>query len=106
MYELFKNEILLFGSYYLRNRNHGRYVENKSYLRLDSAKGCSLYSIFHGTRQLLLEVYLRILKDFLSHYFLQNKGVKFVWSLKCYESFENLKKLLTMAPILKADDPY
>ena len=37
---------------------------------------------------------------------LQKKGVKFVWSLKFQESFENLKILLTMAPILKADDPY
>ena len=34
------------------------------------------------------------------------KGVKFVWSLKCEESFENLKILLTTAPILKVDDPY
>ena len=37
---------------------------------------------------------------------LQKKGVKFVWSFKCQESFENLKRLLTMAPILKVDDPY
>ena len=29
-----------------------------------------------------------------------------MWSLKCQESFENLKILLTMAPILKVADPY
>ena len=37
---------------------------------------------------------------------LQKKGVKFVWSSKCQESFENLKRLLTMAPMLKVADPY
>ena len=37
---------------------------------------------------------------------LQKKGVKFVWSLKCQESFENIKRLLTMTPILKVPDPY
>ena len=29
-----------------------------------------------------------------------------MWSLKCQESFENIKGLLTMAPILKVADPY
>ena len=29
-----------------------------------------------------------------------------MWSLKYQESFENIKGLLTMAPILKVDDPY
>ena len=29
-----------------------------------------------------------------------------MWSLKCHESFENIKRLITMAPILKVDDPY
>ena len=37
---------------------------------------------------------------------LQRKGAKFVWSLKCQESFENLKGLLTMALIFKVADPY
>ena len=32
---------------------------------------------------------------------LQNIGVNFIWYLKFQEIFENLKKLLTMAPILK-----
>ena len=32
---------------------------------------------------------------------LQKKGVKSISSLKCQESFENIKILLTMAPILK-----
>ena len=35
----------------------------------------------------------------------QNKEVKFVWSLKCQDSFEILKILLTMDPILKVVDP-
>ena len=37
---------------------------------------------------------------------LQRNGVKFVWSMKCHESFENLKILLTMAPILNVAGPY
>ena len=37
---------------------------------------------------------------------LQKKGVKFLWSLKCHEIFENIKKLLTMAQILKVVGPY
>jgi hypothetical protein len=37
---------------------------------------------------------------------LQNKGVKFIWSQKCQESFDKLKELLTTTPILKVDDPY
>ena len=29
-----------------------------------------------------------------------------MWSMKCQESFENLKIFLTMVPILKVVDPY
>jgi hypothetical protein len=36
---------------------------------------------------------------------LQKKGVKFVWSTKCEERFQQLKHLLTNAPILKIVDP-
>ena len=36
---------------------------------------------------------------------LQNKGVKFEWSIKCEENFQCLKNLLTSAPILKVADP-
>jgi hypothetical protein len=36
---------------------------------------------------------------------LQKKGVKFVWSTKCEESFQMLKHLLTSAPVLKIVDP-
>ena len=35
---------------------------------------------------------------------LQRKEVKFIWSVKCHESFESLKILLTMASIMKVDD--
>ena len=36
---------------------------------------------------------------------LQKKGKIFVWDLKCEESFNKLKELLTTAPILKISDP-
>ena len=36
---------------------------------------------------------------------LQKKGVKFKWTLKCEESFQWLKNLLTSAPVLKVEDP-
>jgi hypothetical protein len=36
---------------------------------------------------------------------LQNKGVKFQWTLDCEKSFQHLKQLLTSAPILRIPDP-
>ena len=36
---------------------------------------------------------------------LQNKGVKFQWILDCEKSFQQLKQLLTSAPILRIADP-
>jgi hypothetical protein len=36
---------------------------------------------------------------------LQNKGVKFQWTLDCEKSFQHLKQLLTSAPILRIADP-
>ena len=36
---------------------------------------------------------------------LQRKGIKFGWTARCEESFQQLKHLLTSAPILKIADP-
>ena len=36
---------------------------------------------------------------------LQKKGKRFVWDQKCEDSFNKLKELLTIAPILKIADP-
>jgi hypothetical protein len=36
---------------------------------------------------------------------LQNKGVRFEWTMDCYKSFQHLKSLLTSAPILRISDP-
>jgi hypothetical protein len=36
---------------------------------------------------------------------LQKKGIKFIWTSKCEERFQELKYLLTHAPVLKIADP-
>jgi hypothetical protein len=36
---------------------------------------------------------------------LQNKGVKFQWTVDCEKSFQHLKQLLTSDPILNIVDP-
>jgi hypothetical protein len=36
---------------------------------------------------------------------LQRKGLKFQWTTECEKSFQQLKKLLTSAPILRSVDP-
>jgi hypothetical protein len=36
---------------------------------------------------------------------LQKRGVKFTWTSKCEETFQELKYLLTHAPVLKIADP-
>ena len=49
-----------------------------------------------------IEGFLKIVNPITS---LQKKGKIFVWDLKCKESFNKLKELLTTAPILKIVDP-
>ena len=53
--------------------------------------------------------YRRFIKGFskVSHSItsLQKKGIKFEWTPRCEESFQQLKNLLTSAPILKIADP-
>ena len=36
---------------------------------------------------------------------LQNKGINFEWTSRCEESFQQLKNILTSAPVLKVADP-
>ena len=36
---------------------------------------------------------------------LQKKGMKFEWTARCEESFQQLKNLLTSAPVLNIADP-
>ena len=36
---------------------------------------------------------------------MQKKGIKFEWTPRCQESFQQLKNLPTSAPILKIADP-
>jgi hypothetical protein len=36
---------------------------------------------------------------------LQKKGVKFEWTPKCEESFQQLKNIMTSVPILSIADP-
>jgi hypothetical protein len=53
--------------------------------------------------------YRRFIKGFSKIGFpitsLQKKGVKFLWTSECEERFQELKYLLTNAPVLKIADP-
>jgi hypothetical protein len=57
----------------------------------------------------LVGYYRRFIKGFskIGHPItsLQRKGVKFVWSTECETNFQQLKHLLTNAPVLKIADP-
>jgi hypothetical protein len=57
----------------------------------------------------LAEYYKRFIEGFskIAHPItsLQNKGVKFQWTLDCEKSFKHLKQLLTSSPILMTTDP-
>jgi hypothetical protein len=57
----------------------------------------------------LVGFYRRFIKGFSKIGFpitsLQKKGVKFIWTSKCEERFEEMKYLITNAPVLKIVDP-
>jgi hypothetical protein len=55
-----------------------------------------------GYYQRFIKGFSRIASPIIS---LQNKGVEFEWTSKCEESFQQLKEILTSAPILKIVDP-
>ena len=55
-----------------------------------------------GHYQRFIEGFSRISYPITS---LQKKGKKFEWSQKSEEIFKKLKTLLTIAPILRIDDP-
>ena len=55
-----------------------------------------------GYYQKFIEGFSKIANPITS---LQKKGKIFVWDLKCEESLNKLKELLTTAPILKITDP-
>ena len=56
----------------------------------------------------LVGYYRRFIEGFskVSHAItsLQKKGIKFEWTVRCEESFQRLKNILTSAPILKVVD--
>jgi hypothetical protein len=58
----------------------------------------------------IIDYYRRFIKGFSRIAYLitslQKKGIKFNWSQKCQDSFDNLKRMLTTKPILKVVDPY
>ena len=51
---------------------------------------------------IFIETFSRIAHPFTT---LQKKSIKFVWSQECQDSFDKLKHILTMTPILRIDDP-
>ena len=55
-----------------------------------------------GYYRIIIEIVSKIAHPITS---LQNKGVKFEWTLDCERSFQHLKYLLTSAPILRIVDP-
>ena len=57
---------------------------------------------FFGYYRKFIENFLRIACPVTA---LQKKENKFLWMTKCEESFQNLKKILTTAPILQIADP-
>jgi hypothetical protein len=71
---------------------------------MDNAKEYDRGQIIHGSFWLLPKIHKRVLKDCKSDH-LQKKGVKFAWTSMCEEIFQQLKGILTSAPILNIPAP-
>ena len=56
-----------------------------------------------GYSQKFIEGFSKITNPITS---LQKKGIKFVWDIKCEESFNKLKELLTTARVLRIANPH
>lgn len=73
---------------------------------MDHSKECNGCEVFHGSFWLLLKVHWGVFQDHTPNYlFCRRRESKFLWSQKCVESFQLLKKILTNAPILKSANP-
>ena len=68
-------------------------------------EGCIRYQIFHGLSRILQKVHKRVFQDWFSNHCPSKKGIKFIWTSKCEEIFQELKHLLTHAPVINIVDP-
>jgi hypothetical protein len=79
--------------------------------KIKSIRGWLEPKIFSEIRSFmgLVGYYRRLIEGFsnVSHpiTYLQKKGIKFEWTIKCEENFNLLKELLTSALVLKIVDP-
>jgi hypothetical protein len=68
---------------------------------MTNAKKCDKCQIIYGSCQLLSKIHKRIFKDCKPNHFFAKEGVKFEWTSKCEENFQQLKDILKSVPILK-----
>jgi hypothetical protein len=70
-----------------------------------STKECDISQILYGSSWLLQRFIARFLRIAHPITSLQRKEKKFQWKEDCEKSFQQLKQLLTSAPILRIADP-